>query len=172
MGGAQEPARRGAPVIVSKKVVRRIMREEGLAVIYSKHKRAYSSHKGGVSEHPRDKVNRDFHAAAPDVLRLTDITQFALPPFKCHLSPVIDCFDGKVVAHRMPTSPNAEPANSMLLDAIGTLGEGEHPAGHSNHSCHCRWPGWISSCDEHGVERSMPKKGCSPDNSACEGLCA
>lgn len=35
---------------------------------------------------------------------------------------------------------------------------------------HHRWQGWIDICEENGIARSMPKKGCSPDDSACEGL--
>jgi len=27
-------------------------------------------------------------------------------------------------------------------------------------------------CDEHGLVRSMSRKGCSPDNARCESLCA
>lgn len=33
-----------------------------------------------------------------------------------------------------------------------------------------RWPGWISRMDNAGLTRSMSKKGCSPDSSACEGF--
>ena len=160
----------GDPVVVSEKVVRRIMREEGLSVAYAVRARAYSSYKGEISEHPGNKVARDFHADAPNGLWLTDITQFSLPSFKCYLSPVIDCFDGRVVAHRMSLSPNAELANSMLGDACATLRAGERPVVHSDCGCHYRWPGWAAICDEFGLERSMSAKGCSPDNSACEGF--
>ena len=31
-------------------------------------------------------------------------------------------------------------------------------------------PGWIERMEKAGLERSMSKKGCSPDNAACEGL--
>ena len=30
--------------------------------------------------------------------------------------------------------------------------------------------GWIERMNRAGLKRSMSKKGCSPDNSACEGL--
>ena len=33
-----------------------------------------------------------------------------------------------------------------------------------------RWPGWISRMENASLTRSMSKKGCSPDNSACEGF--
>ncbi len=40
----------------------------------------------------------------------------------------------------------------------------------SDRGGHCRWPEWIRICDENGLVRSMSAKGCSPDNSACEGF--
>ena len=163
--------KREEPVIVSEKVVLRIMKEEGLNVSYSnKNKRRWSSYAGEIGDHPENLINRDFHADAPNVLWLTDITQFTLPDFKCYLSPVIDCFDGKVVSRKIGLHPNAELANSMLDDAIASLSEGEHPICHNDCGCHYRWPGWIQRCEKAGIIRSMSKKGCSPDNSACEGF--
>ncbi|WP_143139699.1 IS3 family transposase, partial [Enterococcus italicus] len=35
---------------------------------------------------------------------------------------------------------------------------------------HYRWPGWIERMNKANLPRSMSKKGCSPDNSACEGF--
>ena len=58
----------------------------------------------------------------------------------------------------------------MLKKAIATLREGEHPVLHSDRGCHYRWPEWIRLEEEAGIVRSMSKKGCSPDNAACEGF--
>lgn len=116
-------------------------------------------------------MRRNFHADAPNELRLTDITEFKLPSEeKAYLSPVIDCYDGLVVAWRIGRRPNAALANGSLEDACGTLSPGQHPVCHSDRGCHCRWPGWIGICEGNGLARSMSKKGCSPDNSACEGF--
>ena len=57
----------------------------------------------------------------------------------------------------------------MVL-AIDTLSDGENPIIHSDRGCHYRWPEWIELMDSNGLVRSMSKKGCSPDNSACEGF--
>ena len=70
----------------------------------------------------------------------------------------------------MSTTPNAALVNGMLDKAIATLSKEEHPLIHSDRGCHYRWPGWIERMNRAGLERSMSKKGCSPDNSACEGL--
>lgn len=48
--------------------MRRIMREEGLAVSYAKRKAKYSSYKGEISDAPENLVNRAFRAAAPNEL--------------------------------------------------------------------------------------------------------
>ncbi|WP_165056814.1 MULTISPECIES: IS3 family transposase [unclassified Adlercreutzia] len=163
--------KRETPVIVSEKVVLRIMKEEGLEVPYSNtKKRRYSSYAGEIDQAPENLVGRDFHADAPNALWLTDITRFTLSGFKCYLSPVIDCFDGKVVSQRISLHPDAELVNTMLDDAIATLSDGEHPICHNDRGCHYRWPGWIERCENAGIMRSMSKKGCSPDNSACEGF--
>ena len=58
----------------------------------------------------------------------------------------------------------------MLDDAVTTLKDDEKPLVHSDRGAHYRWPGWISRMDDAGLTRSMSKKGCSPDNSACEGF--
>ena len=147
------------------------MREEELRVIYvRKTKRHWSSYAGEISEAPDNLVKRNFHAEAPNELWLTDITQFSLNDFKCYLSPVIDCFDGKVVSWTISRNPSAELANTMLQAAVDTLHPGQHPVIHSDRGCHYRWSGWIAICDDARLVRSMSKKGCPPDNSACEGF--
>ena len=101
---------------------------------------------------------------------LTDITEFAIPAGKVYLSPIVDCFDGLLVNWNISTSPDALLVNSMLDDAAKLLSVGEKPIIHSDRGVHYRWPGWIDRMEKNGFIRSMSKKGCSPDNSACEGV--
>lgn len=155
--------------VVSEKVVRRIMAEENLVVLV-KRKRGYNSYKGEISPEVENIIKRDFYADAPNEKWLTDLTEFHIPAGKVYLSPIIDCFDGMVVSWTIGTSPNAELVNTMLDNAIVKLKEDEHPVTHSDRGCHYRWPGWIERMDSAGLIRSMSRKGCSPDNSACEGF--
>ena len=101
---------------------------------------------------------------------LTDITEFAIPAGKVYLSPIVDCFDGLLVNWNISTSPDALLVNSMLGDAAKLLSVGEKPIIHSDRGVHYRWPGWIDRMEKNGFIRSMSKKGCSPDNAACEGF--
>ena len=155
--------------VISEKVVRRIMAEDGLAVRV-KSRRKYSSYQGEISPSVPNVVNRDFHAEKPNEKWLTDITEFAIPAGKVYLSPIVDCFDGMLPYWTVSTTPDAALVNDMLDGAISQLGVAEHPVVHSDRGCHYRWSGWISRMEKAGLERSMSKKGCSPDNSACEGL--
>ena len=75
-----------------------------------------------------------------------------------------------VVSWTIGTSPNAELTNTMLGNAIDTLNDNEHPLVHSDRGCHYRWPDWIKLMVGAALTRSMSKKGCSPDNAACEGF--
>ena len=156
-------------VTVSEKVIRRLMSEEGLVVRSIKRKK-YSSYIGEISPEVANIVNRNFHAEQPNEKWLTDITEFSIPAGKVYLSPIIDCFDGLAVTWTIGVSPSSELVNSMLDAAIADLKNGEHPIIHSDRGCHYRWPGWIERMDSAGLIRSMSKKGCSPDNSACEGF--
>jgi len=103
---------RAEETTVSEKVVCRIMAEEDLKACRPK-KRGYSSYKGEISDAPENLVNRDFRADAPNEIWLTDITEFSIPAGKACLSPIIDCFDGKVVASTMSASPNAGLVNPL-----------------------------------------------------------
>lgn len=154
---------------ISEKIVRRIMKEDKLIVGFAK-KKKYSSYKGEISPSVPNVIKRDFHAAKPNEKWLTDITEFSLPKGKVYLSPIIDCFDGMIVSWTIGTSPNAELVNTMLENGITLLSEDEKPIIHSDRGCHYRWPEWIQKTKEAGLTRSMSKKGCSPDNSACEGF--
>ena len=160
---------RSAGIVVSAKRVMRLMTAHGLVPLSESVKR-YSSYKGEIGGAPANLVNRDFHAANPNRLWVTDITEFRIPAGKVYLSPVIDCHDGMPVAWTIGTSPNAALANGMLESACATLRPGETPIIHSDRGCHYRWDEWIRICKSHGLTRSMSAKGCSPDNAAAEGF--
>lgn len=156
-------------VVLSEKVVRRIMKDEKLIVPIVRHSK-YNSYKGEITPAVDNVINRDFHSEKPNEKWLTDITEFGIPAGKVYLSPIIDCYDGMPVTWTIGTSPNADLVNTMLDDAIETLQDDEKPIVHSDRGSHYRWQGWIERMEQHGLIRSMSKKGCSPDNSACEGF--
>ncbi|NMM06122.1 IS3 family transposase, partial [Polaromonas sp.] len=157
-------------VLISEKVVRRLMKQEGLIVAAPKRRR-YGSYLGEISPAPENLINRDFQAAAPNEKWLTDITEFQIPAGKVYLSPMIDCFDGLVISWTIGTRPDAVLVNNMLDAAIETVAQShDRPVVHSDRGAHYRWPGWLIRISNAKLIRSMSRKGCSPDNAACEGF--
>lgn len=156
-------------IIVSEKIIRRIMQEENLVVKIKKTAK-YNSYAGEVTPAVPNKIERNFSAEKPNNKWLTDITEFAIPAGKVYLSPIVDCFDGLLVTWKIGLSPDATLVNTMLDDAISQLSPEEKPIVHSDRGVHYRWSGWIERMDKAGLTRSMSKKGCSPDNAACEGV--
>jgi len=155
---------------ISEKVVLRLMKQESLTVTVNKRRR-YGSYLGEISPAPENIINRDFQAATPNEKWLTDITEFQIPAGKVYLSPIVDCFDGLVVSWTLGTRPDAELVNTMLDTAIETVTFSESkPVVHSDRGAHYRWPGWLSRMNNAKLVRSMSRKGCSPDNAACEGF--
>lgn len=99
---ALAPGDAETPVVASEKVVRRIMREEGLVArkaAQMRRRARYRSYRGELAERPanvplRGDGTHDFRAAAPGLLVVTDVTEFRLDGYRAYLSPAIDCFDG------------------------------------------------------------------------------
>ena len=58
----------------------------------------------------------------------------------------------------------------MLEAAVQSLRGNEKPIIHTDRGAHYRWQGWIDRIEDNELIRSMSKKGCSPDNAACEGF--
>lgn len=156
-------------IVLSEKVIRRIMREENLIANTIK-MRKYNSYHGEISPAVPNILQRDFKADKPNEKWVTDITEFSIPAGKVYLSPMVDCFDGAVVSWTISTSPNAELVNTMLDQAVFILQKDEQPIVHTDRGAHYRWQGWIDRMDNNNLIRSMSKKGCSPDNAACEGF--
>lgn len=87
----------GMGITVSAKRVMKLMTKHGMVPLFKSAKR-YSSYKGELTRAPENLVNRDFHADGPNMLRVTDLTEFSIPAGKAYLSPLIDCYDGLPVA--------------------------------------------------------------------------
>lgn len=172
---------RNQEIYVSEKVVRRLMKEEKIEVRYAKRKRKYSSYVGEITPAVENLVKGNFHAARPNELWLTDITEFAAADGKVYVSPMIDCLDGKVVAWETSRHPDYALVDRMLDKAIATLDtatlkalkDDKNPKKliiHNDRGGHYRGGRWIERLEGLGITRSMSRKGNSGDNAACEGF--
>ena len=155
---------------LSEKVVQLLMRQECLVVAATRRRR-YGSYLGEISPALENLINRDFETSTPNEESITDVTEFHVPAGKVYLSPMIDCFDGLVVSWSIGTRPDADLVNTMLDTAIeGVANSNDRPVVHSDRGANYRWPGWLTRIRDAKLIRSMSRKGCSPDNAACEAF--
>ena len=128
---------------VSEKVIRRIMREDGL-VARVPGRRRYSSYEGEVTPAPDNLVNRDFTAERPNEKWLTDTTRDQGQRRKGVPFP-----DDRLLrrhgrgAHGRDVAERGTGATRCRVRAAATLHPGERPVVHSDRGCHYRWPGWL-----------------------------
>jgi len=57
----------------------------------------------------------------------------------------------------------------MLIELHNIIPNESKPIIHSDRGSHYRIFDWINLIDDYGYVRSMSRRGCSPDNAACEG---
>lgn len=148
------------------------MKEMAIPVRCPRRKIRYYSYAGETTPAPPNLVKRNLHADKPSTLWLTDITEFVASNGMVYLSAIVDCFDGKTVGWTTARHPTMSMAEQSLNNAITS-----HPPSaesplvlHSDRGTHYRANSWITITRNAGIIRSMSKKGCSPDNSACEGF--
>lgn len=170
-------ARRG--IRASERRVRRVMAEEGLeARSTARSPRRHSSYRGEPGRaaapslllRPGARGSHDFSAPAPGTRLATDVTGFRLGPRgpKCYLSAAVGLCDGRVAAWAAGPSPSKALVQGMLAQLEGRIAPG--CVVRSDRGWHYGTPGWVAACASMGAVRSMSRKGCSPDNAACEGL--
>ena len=178
-----ELRRRGTRV--SEKVVRRLMREEGLEARRPRRRR-WSSYEGEPDERPanapRERAearrargedfppDHDFSASAPGELVVTDVTELAMDGYKCYLSPVVDCYDGMPVSWSLSLHPDSALCGSSLRSCLDSLPPGSAPTVHTDGGGPYRSASWKALCSERGVTRSMSRPGRSGDNAPAEGF--
>ena len=81
--------------------------------------------------------------------------------------------DAFVLVHFLGHEQHADAGlvNTMLDAAIDKVtASGDRPRVHFDRGGHYRWPSWLSRIAGAKLVRSMSRKGCSPDNAACQGF--
>lgn len=102
---------------------------------------------------------------------VTDGTEFAVRGGKAYLSPVVDCFDGMPVAWSVSRRPDSALADSSLEAFLAKRPVSAGPTTeHSDGGSLYRSASWRRIYADGGVERSVSRKGCCPDNARAEGF--
>lgn len=130
----------------------------------------YKSFKGEVGQSAPNELNRQFEATAPNKKWTTDVTEFNVGGEKLYLSPVLDLYNGEIVAFEMNRRPEFKLVTAMLNKAFSRLGSTDRPMLHSDQGWQYRMTAYRDELKERGMVQSMSRKGNCHDNAAMESF--
>ncbi|WP_215740505.1 IS3 family transposase [Mesomycoplasma hyorhinis] len=150
------------------KKVRRLMKKFNLKAICSRRK--YKSYKGTVGKIADNILNRNFVATQPNQKWTTDVTEFSGPFGKAYLSPILDMFNGEVIAWDLSTSANNQQIRKMLQRAFWKHKNLEGLIFHSDQGWQYQHKQFSEKLKQKGITQSMSRKGNCLDNSIIESF--
>lgn len=151
---------------VNHKTVQRLMQALGLQSLVRPKK--YRSYRGEVGRVAPNVLARRFEADRPNQKWVTDVTEFKVRDQKLYLSPVMDLYNGEIVAYETSTRPLFGLVGNMLKKAMRRLSVGETPLLHSDQGWQYQQPSYRRMLAEHGLVQSMSRKANCLDNAAME----
>jgi putative transposase len=103
---------------------------------------------------------------------VTDVTEFNVAGEKLYLSPVMDLFNGEIIAFETARRPVFKLVETLLTKAFEGLRCDEKPILHSDQGWHYQMPAYQRRLQTQGVVQSMSRKGNCLDNAAMESFFA
>ena len=153
---------------VNHKTVQRLMKSLGLKSLVRPKK--YRSYRGEYAASP-NLLNRQFDAVRPNEKWVTDVTEFNVRGDKLYLSPVMDLYNGEIVAYEMQKRPLFCLVENMLKKALAKLkGHSDGLLLHSDQGWQYQMAGYRKKLVDHGLTQSMSRKGNCLDNAAMESF--
>ncbi|EGL8657748.1 IS3 family transposase [Escherichia coli] len=152
----------------SGKTVRKLMQQ--LVLKSPVRLKKYRSYRGNMGLAAENILQRQFKAEAPCEKWVTDITEFRAGGQKLYLSPILDLFNGEIVAWETACRPTEELVKRMLNKGLESLAEGEKPLLHSDQGWHYRIKSYQSALADKGLVQSMSRKGNCLDNAVMENF--
>lgn len=155
---------------VNHKTVQRLMGLLGLKSLVRP--KRYRSFKGDVGQAAPHELQRKFTAAGANQKWVTDVTEFNVAGEKLYLSPVLDLYNGEIVAFEIARRPAFDLVSSMLKKALRKLAPHDKPMLHSDQGWQYRMPAYQRLLRERGLVQSMSRKGNCLDNAPMESFFA
>ena len=153
---------------INHKTVQRLMRKMGIFCRVRMKK--YNSFRGEAGRTAPNLLERTFKTDAPNQKWVTDVTEFSLFGTKLYLSPIIDLFNGEVVAYDLSYHPNLKQVTNMLEQAFAKIPDGTGLILHSDQGWQYQHKHYQKMLKDKGVQQSMSRKGNCLDNACAENF--
>ncbi|KGD96683.1 integrase, partial [Achromobacter sp. RTa] len=159
---------RQAGDLVNHKTGQKLMQASGLKSLVRAKK--YRSYRGQSHHVAANVLARDFEAAHPHEKWVTDVTEFNVSGEKLYLSPVMDLYNGEIVAYETSRRPVFKLVGNMLKKALARLRPADRPVLHSDQGWQYQQPAYRHMLAARSVTQSMSRKGNCLDNAAMESF--
>jgi putative transposase len=117
-----------------------------------------------------DLVERDFTAAAPNQLWLSDITEHSTREGKLYLCAIKDVFSNRIVGYGMDSRMKSRLATTALHSAVARRGEVAGCIVHTDRGSQFRSRKFVHALGRHDMVGSMGRVGAAADNAAMESF--
>lgn len=154
--------------LINHKTVQRLMDQLQLKSLVRVKK--YRVFKGQMGRVAPNILARDFAAAQPNEKWVTDVTEFNVGGAKLYLSPIMDLYNGEIVAYETAKRPLFNMIAKMLTKAFKKLTPAEKPMLHSDQGWQYRMPQYRRCLDFRAITQSMSRKGNCHDNASMESF--
>lgn len=154
--------------LVNHKTIQRLMSEMGMKSRVRAKK--FRSYRGEIGEAAPNSLNREFTASQANQKWVTDVTEFSVAGKKLYLSPVMDLYNGEIVAYETSRRPSFSLVMNMLKKAARKCRGRDGPLLHSDQGWHYRMQPYRAALARYGMEQSMSRKGNCFDNAAMESF--
>jgi transposase InsO family protein len=155
---------------INHKTVQKLMQALGLKSLVRVKK--YRSYRGQVHHVTANVLARCFEAPRPNQKWVTDVTEFNVRGEKLYLSPVMDLYNGEIVAYETSRRPVFNLVRTMLKKALARLKPTERPVLHSDQGWQYQQPIYCRMLADRAITQSMSRKGNCLDNAAMESFFA
>lgn len=153
---------------VNHKAVQRLMGELGLKSLVRV--KRYQSYRGAAGRTAPNVLDRQFKAEEANQKWTTDVTEFKVAGEKLYLSPVLDLFNGEIIAFEMARRPEFKLVSTMLEKAMTRLRKDDKPLLHSDQGWQYQMPSYQKALSDRDIVQSMSRKGNCHDNAAMESF--
>ena len=150
------------------KTVQRLMKELDLKSMVRMRK--YHSYRGEIGKVAPDILKRNFKADMPNEKWVTDVTEFSLFGEKLYLSPILDLFNGEIIAYQIEKRPVYKLVRNMMDKAVAKLKLGDAPILHSDQGWQYQMKDYQRLLQELRITQSMSRKGNCLDNAVMENF--
>lgn len=155
---------------VNHKTVQRLMSVMGMKSRVRPKK--FRSYRGELGEAAPNALNREFTAPQANQKWVTYVTEFSVAGKKLYLSPVMDLYNGEIVAYETSRRPDFSLVMNMLKKAARKCRGTDGPLLHSDQGWHYRMQPYRTALARYGMKQSMSRKGNCFDNAAMESFFA